>query len=65
MQFESQSHRGFSPVVSSMTRQGKPFKRFLIGPWASAHTALKRRCEWEPKQTASAPNWSIAPGFAV
>jgi len=29
MQFESHSHRGFSPVVSSVTKRGNRFKRFL------------------------------------
>jgi len=52
MQFESHSHRGFSPVVSSVTKRGNRFKRFLT-TFRKRDTALKRRCEWEPEQTAS------------
>ena len=44
MQFEAHSHRGFSPVISSVTKQSKPFKR-LLTPLGNANTALKRRCE--------------------
>ena len=44
MQIESQSHRGFSPMISSVTKQGSRLNGFsmLLG---NANTALKQRCE--------------------
>jgi hypothetical protein len=50
MQFESHSHRAFSPVISSVTDEGNRLNGFYVFG-GILPTALKRRCELDSGQT--------------